>query len=406
MIDCLSAYIEEWEKDLNIPLMTKSEDSDLVEYVADAWESLQVVKYIQFLGYDLETRESNIDINHHIFRRQKKIPKRDQRKLKMIDDTRCHLFTAHVKISLEEMDPKTGRPILREKIIHKDMLIPVADEDGMYYINGKKYYIIYQLTEKSTYNTLDSNVLKSLMPTIVKRESIQKEDTSGTLHTLPVYSTFVYRRKAPILLYMFANSGVAAGLIDLRVDSILRLVDEDRKDPDCLYFAISSRCYIEVNKELFHSYSYVKSIVGGLYETLSNRFDLSMMEDSEMFIKKLTPSNTVEKGMDNLTSFNRMMDKTTQKVLQLDMFHKEDVYAVLRWMMFEFDELRMKDNMDLKNKRLRCNEYVASLLTHEFSNKLNRVINLGNKVTLDQIVDIFKFPGDRRTKHNVAAKPL
>ena len=60
-----------------------------------------------------------------------------------------------------------------------------------------------------------------------------------------------------------------------------------------------------------------------------------------------------------------------------------------------FNELRMKDNMSLKNKRLRCNEYIASLLTIEFSKRLNRIISLGAKATMDNFKDIFKFPGDK-----------
>ena len=60
----------------------------------------------------------------------------------------------------------------------------------------------------------------------------------------------------------------------------------------------------------------------------------------------------------------------------------------------EFNELRLKDNLDLKNKRLRCNEYVASLLTAEFSRRLNRILSLGDKATIDNYREFFKFPGD------------
>ena len=45
-------------------------------------------------------------------------------------------------------------------------------------------------------------------------------------------------------------------------------------------------------------------------------------------------------------------------------------------------------------KRIRCNEYIASLLTKEFSRRLNRIISLGDKATIDNIQEIFRFPGD------------
>ena len=46
-------------------------------------------------------------------------------------------------------------------------------------------------------------------------------------------------------------------------------------------------------------------------------------------------------------------------------------------------------------KRLRCNEYIASLLTKEFSRRLNRIISLGDKATIDNIQEMFRFPGAR-----------
>ena len=60
----------------------------------------------------------------------------------------------------------------------------------------------------------------------------------------------------------------------------------------------------------------------------------------------------------------------------------------------EFTTLRLKDNLSLENKRLRCNELISSLLTLEFSKRLNRIISLGEKATIDNYRDLFKFPGD------------
>ena len=73
---------------------------------------------------------------------------------------------------------------------------------------------------------------------------------------------------------------------------------------------------------------------------------------------------------------------------------KHDMYAVLRWMLRAFNNLRMKDNLSLDNKRLRCNEYIASLLTKEFSRRLNRIITLGAKATMADFMDMFKISGN------------
>ena len=86
--------------------------------------------------------------------------------------------------------------------------------------------------------------------------------------------------------------------------------------------------------------------------------------------------------------------ETTKKILKVSPHDKTDIYAILRWMMMNFNELRMKDNLSLDNKRLRCNEYIASLLTYEFSQRLNRVITLGAKATMQNFLDMFKFSGE------------
>ena len=80
--------------------------------------------------------------------------------------------------------------------------------------------------------------------------------------------------------------------------------------------------------------------------------------------------------------------------MKLNEFHTEDVYTILRWIMMEFNEIREKDNQSLDNKRIRCNEYISQLLTYEFSNKLNRVVSMGSKATIEDMCDMFKFPGN------------
>ena len=137
MIQFLSEFVSDYEDKLNVELMTKGADGNIVDYVVDSWKSLEVVKYIKFLGYEFNTRESTIDINRHIFKRNKNVPKKYQYDYKLINDDRVGLLTVHLLISIKEKDPKTGLDRVREKVINKDMLIPLADENGYLYINGK-----------------------------------------------------------------------------------------------------------------------------------------------------------------------------------------------------------------------------------------------------------------------------
>lgn len=401
----LKDYVSGLEQDLNIPLMNKEADLPLVEYVMDAWRSLEIVKNIKILKFEYNEQESAIDINKHIFKREKKKKKKDRFNFKFINDDRYGCLTVYIQITLEEKDPKTEEKQIRQKVLKKQMLIPLQDEDGYYFIKGKKYYIIYQLCDKSTYTSSSSVTLKSLMPIAVKRNSITaenltkgtavKEDVTGTTYNLPVYNVFVFKKEIPIILFYAAN-GLQWGLSFLGLDEVIHFYPNlDNADyKKNIYFQISSKCFIEVNKELFLKYPFVQSVVGSLLFVTTNRMSVDDLYNKKLWIKRLSNNNTIEKGEDILVFFNRLMDETTKKILKLNLHNKDDIYAILRWMMQNYNDLRQKDNLSLDNKRLRCNEYIASLLTIEFSRRLNRIITLGAKATMSDFVDMFKISGN------------
>ena len=142
MIKYLKNYASEFERDLNIPLMNKEADRPLVEYVIDSWKSLQILDGIEFLDYEYTEKESDIEINKYIYKREKGKRQNEKYDYKFIDDNRVGLLTVRMKLSAIEKDFKTGESCLREKVIKKSMLIPLQDEHGLYYIKGKRYYLI------------------------------------------------------------------------------------------------------------------------------------------------------------------------------------------------------------------------------------------------------------------------
>ena len=147
----LKYYPCEWEKYLNKDLLLKSSDPPLVDYIIDAWKSLSVVKQIEFTKFEYTEKESEIDMNRYIFKREKRRKKKDRFDVKFVDDTRCGKLTVYMNITMLETDPTTGETTYQVYPVKKAMLIPIQDENGLYFINGHKYYMIYQMVEKSTY---------------------------------------------------------------------------------------------------------------------------------------------------------------------------------------------------------------------------------------------------------------
>lgn len=425
MLKYLNRYHDEFEEKLNHRLMDKADDKPLVEYIKDTWRSLEIAPPIHILKFEYTEDESTIDINRYIFKREKRKKKKDRYKYKMVKDSRCGSLTTWIEIVLPVKNPKTNELEVHKKLIKKSMLIPLQDETGAYYIKGKKYLLLYQLLEKSTYSGASTLTLKSLMPIALNRDVYDAEadefvtrlegvitnddgevmngkegvfeDINHVTYNLPVYNIYMFKKEMPAILFYLAN-GLEWALDFLKVSRIISF-EYDYTDKNVhgneIWFPISSKCYLRVkNAELFKKYPYIQSVVGGLLTVTSNRFNPSMIEDTSIWIKKLGNGNNYSKGLDMLTFYNRLMDDVTKKILLLDEVHKRNVYALVRWMMMNFNELRLKDNMNLYNKRLRCNEYISSLLTIEFSKRLNRVIAMGNKATVDNYKEIFKFPGE------------
>ena len=344
----LKTYINEWEDKLNIPLITKASDAPLVDYIVDAWKSLEVVEQIQFKGYEYTEKESEIDINKHIFKREKKKKKKDRHDIKFIEDNRCGKLTVYLDITMLETDPTTGETSYQKYPIKKSMLVPIIDENGYLHIKSKKYYMIYQMVEKSTYTSSSSVTLKSLMPIAVKRNIKNVTDIDGVEYNLPSYYVFVFKKEIPIILFYLAH-GIDFTLDYMHVRDIISFTDKipDIKDPEKLYFQLSSRCFLEVNKELFKKYPYIQSLVGSFCTVCTNRITLDQLNEPREFIKRIVNPPNYDKGLGYLKYFNRLLDETTKKVLLLPEYNKNDIYSLLRWMMENFNTLRLKDNCDL-----------------------------------------------------------
>ena len=404
MLHYIKDYNSEFKSQINHGIMNKKYDDPLYEYVVDAWKSLEILKNIEIINWEYSEDESNIDINRFIIKRDKKKKKKDRVNYKYTNDSRYAVLTIWIKLTVVDPVIKNGLPQEHQKIIKRNMLIPIQDKHGYFLINGKKYMMIYQMVDKSLYSTASTVTLKSLMPICIKRESIQVSDVGGTTWNVPLYQIFIFKKAMNILLF-YVVDGFSSAFTFLGVSSIISFINSNDFDEDAyhdalsqgpvvnLYFRISASVLLEVNKEMFDKYPYIKAIVGMVMDLVTNRFTMDTAEDCEYWIKKLG-ANNLEKGKYLQVFFTRLLDHTTIKTLKLEQYDKKNIYCLVRWILMNFNKLRLKDNLSLENKRLRCNEYIASLLTKEFSKRLNRVIALGNKATMVELVDMFNFSGD------------
>ena len=118
----LKDYVCKYEDQLNTAIMNKEYDAPLVEYIVDAWKSLEVVKQIKFKGYTYTEKESEIDINKHIFKREKNKKRKDKYDIKFVEDSRVGKLTVELEVTMLETDPQTGKSQYTSYPLRKSML--------------------------------------------------------------------------------------------------------------------------------------------------------------------------------------------------------------------------------------------------------------------------------------------
>lgn len=377
---------------LNEALINHYYDNDLVPYIVDAFKSLEVLPYIKILGYKFEPDESKIDMNEFIrTRNNSKSQKQLQTSYMYVQESRNAQITMKIELTLNG----------ESKIIYKKLLIPKSDKDGYYLIKGKRYSLLYQLVDASTYTTRENLVYKSLTGVSIGRQSETLESTDGEVYKVPAFVIYMFGKPMNILLLYFASMGVSKTLRYFSVDKIISFSDNCEDEPEkYIYFMISKKIYIKVNRYFFKNYTYVQSIVKMIDLITTNRLTFDDLDNKNFWVEKIgsrsvtNPYNYYDKGKTTLLYFDRLLDETSKKILKVHGNNKNNIYAVVRWLVQNFNELRKKDNMSLINKRLRDAECLGSLLTKAFSERVNRIIRLGKKVDMEQLEGMFNFNGD------------
>ncbi len=76
------------EDQLNMKLIKREYEDDLIDFVVNVFKSLEVIRSIQFIDYTVEYDESKIDINKYITSRKKKKKKEEHIKYHYIKSDR------------------------------------------------------------------------------------------------------------------------------------------------------------------------------------------------------------------------------------------------------------------------------------------------------------------------------
>ena len=298
-----------------------------------------------------------------------------------------------------------------------DVIIAVPRIIDKYYfnINGIMRSTLFQIVDGSTYNNGTSNAkipsitLKIIfMATRVTRYYNTLKTTKGEDLKLNYYHSRIFNKGISAAKYILAKLGYYGFMEFMGIQNSIFITDYDISDtnPEYYTFKVDDNIYINSPKFLLESNPVVQSVVVTFYNSLIPGLPYQIIFDDKFWVRSLgaefssgprdkilnivdpdddSVPDTLEKGYSILDSFESIYDISTKESIRLPESEKATTYHVIRWIMREFNALRMKDNLDIGIKKIRFAEYIASLYAFKIAQGIYRVSDANKKATVDSI---------------------
>ena len=414
MLSFIDQYPNAYEAYFNDDIIYGGQDTPIVDLMIQAMSETEAIENVHIEGIEVIPDQDEVDINQHMINinfKKKNLSAIEIPKFKYMAVSRYGEIVFTIRITTN----------LNEKIIVKRLLYPI-EHDGFYYNNGKRMKAIWQVVDASTYSQRGKQTLKSRMPTIIyqnrKRVFV---DVEGVEHVMTSYSYALNSKTRrpgskthtrfinPLMIY-FAKIGFKLtraffGMADI-VEVVTQYNEEELEEH---YIFQVDAVFVKVKKEMFDEYELVRSFVCMFCNCRSKIFPVEeiSLEDKEYWVCRIGTVGAArnknilsfkEKGTTTIYMSERLLDKKTINNLRLPMYYKQNIYFLMYWMMTNFQELRRFANIDMRNKRIRRNEYIVdSTLGKKINENINRIIEKRGKSkmnTMDTLLELFNFNSD------------
>ena len=287
--------------------------------------------------------------------------------------------------------------------------------DGFYYrINGKIYSAMYQIVDASTYNNTGSKkkeqiiTLKTIFtPIRLYRYFTDLKTIDGEIVSCTYFISSIFKKSLLVMKYFLAKFGFYATQQFLCIQGVDILDDITGIDLSTNYVFEQRGMYIVADRYLYDNIQIVQSYVYTVYNTIAYMKDTpyQSMKNHETWLKALggefttfknddsfTIDTIIEKGQSVVSSLEFVYDKLTKEDLKLSNEDKEDIFCILRWMMYEYQTLRNKDNLDITTKKVRWAEYLAAMYATRLSTRIYNISDQGRNANLNSIRKAIQTP--------------
>ena len=386
------------------PELFKRDNDEIVEAIREVVTSCQRDKYytLKLLSftpiYDYE--EIYNTLREHDEKRKKKNDKSPNvYDFINIRDTDMILIKViwlirHNGIERQDDNGKTVEVVNPEKELEVLIAVPRFTRNYYFKLSGNYYATIFQIVDGSTYNNstasnskVDTVTMKTMfMPIRIFRGFNTLTDVgTGEQIKLIEYQSIIFNNTVNCIYYMLARFGLygTASFLGIRCVSITQ---SPVLDPNYYCFE-KNGIYISCPISCFQD-AMVQSFIGTIYDGIMKESNINVIFDQRFWLRNLGmafKNASVDKGLFVLDSVEGIYDNITKQDLHLPECDKYDIYCVLRWLLREFPKLRVKENVDVRTKRIRIPDYVAAVYANKLNKGIHRISDLGTKVTLKKV---------------------
>ena len=399
-------FNETHREDFN-PQLFQRDNDEIIQAIRDVVESCQRDKYytLKLLSftpiYDYE--EIYNTLRNHEEKRRKKNDKSDNIYdfINIRDTDMCLIkiewLVRHNGVERIEEDGKTREVVNPEQVLEVLIAVPRFTRKYYFRLSGNYYSTIFQIVDGSTYNNstasqskVDTVTMKTMfMPIRIFRsfnENMVDMNTNLPVKTIE-YQSIIFNNVVNVIYYILAAYGLYGTFQFLEIRSVWLSNKPVLRDD--VYCFEKNGVYIVCDKYCFDNDAVVQSLCGTLYDGIMKIEDINELFDQRYWLKNLGmafKNASVSKGLFVLDSIDGIYDNITLNDLHLPMRDKENIYCVLRWLIREFSNLRSKENVDVRTKRIRIADYIAAVYATKLNKGIHRISDMGNRVTLKKVI--------------------
>lgn len=327
-------------------------------------------KFLVYNGYDFI--EDEYAINH----RKLKIP--------IVGDTRISQVKFKFTIRYEEEMEDIEIPINLPKLI-----------DGQFMISGNRYSPRFQNVDSVFYTSDDKIVFKSMYTPVyfMSGQSVLKNVDKNI--STKLFEIKMLGKKINIWSYFLAKFGFNDTIEYLKLSDKIRIVEDgDVPDSDEYLIKISKQVSFIVDNTLLKDELLMSLIY--FIKSVSERITVDKLHTipywRRVLGKNFTPNaNSFEpRGISAVSALERTLDENVKNNVSLFNDFDHGIFDFLNWIFTNFDEIIKSDNMNIENRRMRMEEYLAYPFVKAMSEQCFRIVNT-NKLSFERIKRTMKI---------------